>query len=165
MQTIKIFLASSAELDADKEQKCGHIVCRHVLFHAMANIMLSGVNFLGIVGNLLKAIELALFYWQRCSEFSFDRDACVVMGSPDPVVETMIRLAGGPKSLTASFNIEAFASQSQAYEQFKENTWGKVLQTFAVMNQSHPFHAIRVQEIRWWALTDQFKNISAKILI
>lgn len=148
------------ELNAVIAHECGHIVCRHVLYHTMGSLILRGVSELGIAGNLLAPLQLGLLYWSRRSEFSADRAAAAVSGSPEPVVETMVRLAGGPKSLTSDVNIEAFANQANDYEMLKENRWDRILQTLAIMNQDHPFLAVRLREIRKWAATEQFKRIA-----
>jgi len=151
------------ELDAVIAHECGHIVCRHVLYHTMGSLLLKGVSGLGITGNLLYPLQLGLLYWSRRSEYSADRAAAAVMCSPEPVVETMIRLAGGPKALTDEVDVEEFANQAKAYETLKENSWDRVLQILAIMNQSHPFHAVRLREIRKWAQGDVFQRIADAI--
>ncbi len=147
------------ELDAVLAHECGHIVCRHVLYHTMADLLLKGADALGVVGNLVMPIQLALLYWQRRSELSADRAAAAVMGSAEPVVETLIRLSGGPKSITKDVNIDAYAAQAEAYETLQESKWDKLLQTLAVMQQSHPFPAVRVREIRNWTSESNFENL------
>lgn len=47
------------ELDAVIAHECGHIVCHHVLYHSIAQIIFSGAASLGILGHL------ALY--QRCT--------------------------------------------------------------------------------------------------
>jgi Zn-dependent protease with chaperone function len=147
------------ELNAVIAHECGHIACRHVLYHTMGSLVIKGVSELGIAGNLLTPLQLGLLYWIRRSEFSADRAAAAVMGSPEPVVETMVRLAGGPKALTNDVNLDEFANQALAYETLKENRWDRLLQTLAIMNQDHPFHAVRLREIRKWAQGDAFQRI------
>jgi Zn-dependent protease with chaperone function len=147
------------ELDTVIAHECGHIACRHVLYHTLGHILVSGAANLGLAGNLILPLQLGLFYWSRRSEFSADRAACAVMGAPEPVVETMIRLAGGPKSITDKVNVDVFAQQAKEYELLKEKTWDRILQTLAVMHNQHPYHAVRVREIRRWADSDQFRNI------
>jgi len=145
------------EIDAVIAHECGHIACRHVLYHTMAYILSFGAS--GILNIVSKPIQLALMYWSRRSELSADRASAAVMGSPTPVVETMIRLSGGPKWLTKDIDIELYAAQAEEYEKLQENNWDKIQQNYAIMFQSHPFAAIRVNEILKWCKTDQFNNI------
>lgn len=144
------------ELDAVIAHECGHIACRHVLYHTMASVLLQGSLFCTVTAPFTKPMQLALLYWQRRSELSADRAAAVALGSAQPVVETMIRLSGGPKSITANVNIEAYSAQADAYDEILGSTWDSFLQGVAIMNQSHPFAAIRVREIRNWACGPEF---------
>lgn len=151
------------ELNAVIAHECGHIACRHVLYHTMAGMIMKGANSLGFLGNLAMPIQLGLLYWSRRSELSADRAAAVVMGSVAPVVETMVRLSGGSKEITAEVNTDLYAAQAEAYEALKEKSWDRVLQTYAIMWQSHPFAAIRVNEIKKWGVSEQFRRISLAI--
>lgn len=147
------------EIKAVIAHECGHILCRHVLYHNMANLMLDGADSLGVLGFLSAPIKYALLYWQRKSELSCDRAAAIVT-SPDTVSKVMVRLSGGPKSITGNVNIEEWARQADIYESIRnDGTWNKALQTLAIMNQDHPFSAVRVREILKWSETSQFRNI------
>ena len=84
------------ELDAVLAHECGHILCRHVLYHSVARYILSGIDSLGVLGKLTIPIQLAFLYWQRKSELSCDRAGAIVT-SPEVVSRTMARLAAGPK--------------------------------------------------------------------
>ncbi len=144
------------EINSVIAHECGHIACRHVLYHSMAQMILQGGSFLT---TLLAPIKYAMLYWYRKSELSADRAAAVVMGV-DEVVETQVRLSGGSKSITQKINIEEWADQADAYEEIRDGkTWDKMLQTFAVMNNTHPFAAVRVREILRWSQTEQYKNL------
>ena len=58
------------------------------------------------------------------------------------------RLAGGPKSITSELNLEELAEQADLYDAFcKNGLWNKTLQTYAVMDQDHPFTSVRVREM------------------
>jgi len=150
-----------AELNAVIAHECGHIVCRHVLYHTMANLLLmGGASFLGVVDSLLTPVKLALCYWHRLSEFSADRAAAAVFGDANPVVTTMIRLSGGPKTLTGKVNIDAYIAQAEAYDKLLESGWDKLLQGLVVLNADHPFPAVRAREIRKWAASEEFERLS-----
>ncbi len=147
------------ELNAVIAHECGHIACRHVLYHTMANLLKMGTDAFGLLGVFTTPIELGLLYWSRRSELSADRAAAVVTGSPQPVVETMIRLSGGPKSLTGKVNIEEYAAQADAYDELQEKKWDKILQTCATAFLDHPFTSVRTREILKWSETDHYKRL------
>lgn len=148
------------EIQAVIAHECGHIFCRHVLYHTMATLIIQfGVPLLGLPELVTMPVRLALAYWQRRSELSSDRAAAVAMGDARPVVDTMIRLAGGPKSLTGNVNLDLYLKQADAYDHLQESQWDKALQGLAIMNAEHPFPAVRAREITRWCATDQFKKV------
>jgi len=151
------------EVNAVIAHECGHIACRHVLYHTMASLIKTGADLFGLLGILTTPIELALLYWSRRSELSADRAAAVVMGSPQPVVETMVRLSGGSKSITANVDIREYAAQARAYDALQESNWDKILQNLAIAFQQHPFAAIRVREILKWCDTEHYSRLMENI--
>lgn len=151
------------ELDAVIAHECGHILCRHVLYHSLATYLLLGADALGILGRLAAPVEWALYYWQRKSELSCDRCASVIT-SPEVVARTMARLAGGPRSVTANLNMHEWAEQADRYEELRnDGLWNKTLQLSLVLNQSHPFSAVRVREILKWGQTPQYHNVKRSL--
>lgn len=152
-------MMSEDELDAVLAHECGHILCRHVLYHNMANLLISGADAFGLLGMLTAPIKYALLYWQRKSELSCDRAGAIIT-SPETVARVMVRLSGGPKSITKDVNIEEWAKQADQYEAIRnDGAWNKTLQTYAIMSNDHPFSAVRVREILKWDNTSQYQNI------
>lgn len=140
--------------------ECGHIACRHVLYSTMAQILLSaGADIFGL-GVFTLPLQLALFKWQRCAEFSCDRAAAVCMQSPKPVSQAFMHLAGGGNIPYGDINMEAYMQQAKDYEDilFRSN-WDKLLQFFALMNQDHPFLSVRTRHIEMWCETEPYQKI------
>lgn len=147
------------ELDAVIGHECGHILCRHVLYHNMAEMLLRGADSFGLLGFLTTPIQLGLLYWMRKSELSCDRAGAIVT-SPEVVSRTMLRLAGGPRSITDTVNMEEWAKQAEQYEDLRtSNAWNKFLQAYAVMGSDHPFSTVRAREVMKWGNTKQYENI------
>lgn len=156
-------MMTEEEIKAVIAHECGHIICRHVLYHNMANYLLDGVDSLGIIGALSVPIKYALLYWQRKSELSCDRVSSIIT-TPEVTANVMARLSGGPRSITSKVNFEEWAKQADEYEKIRtDGLWNKTLQIYAVMEQDHPFTAVRVREVLKWAQTDQFKNIKSSM--
>jgi len=148
------------ELQAVLAHECGHILFRHVLYHTMAMLLLQyGSAIFGALEAVSTPIRLALLYWYRRSELSADRAAAVVLKSPTPMVETMIRLAGGPKSITGSINLELYVQQAASYDKLLEDSWDKLLQNVAVMNSQHPFASVRTREITRWCDSPEYPKV------
>lgn len=149
------------ELTAVIAHECGHIICRHVLYHNMATLLIDGADRFGLLGMFTLPIKLALFYWQRKSELSCDRVGSIIT-SPEIVARTMSRLAGGPKSITENVNLEEWAKQADKYEELRnDGLWNKTLQIYSVMSTDHPFAAVRVREILKWGETEQYHNLKS----
>lgn len=151
------------ELDAVIAHECGHILCHHVLYHSIAQIIFSGAASLGILGHLAMPIQLALLYWSRKSELSCDRCGSVIT-SPEVITRVMARLSGGPRSITQEIDFEEWARQADKYDEIKnENLWNKSLQIYAIAKEDHPFAAVRVREILKWGQSPQYQNLMENI--
>lgn len=152
-------MLNDEEFDAVLAHECGHIVCRHVLYHSVADCIVNGAENLGILGDLATPVKLALLYWERKGELSCDRCGSIIT-NPEVVASVMARIAGGPKAITENVNMEEWAKQADEYEKIRTGgTWNKTLQTFAIMAQSHPFSAVRVREILKWGRSSQYQNL------
>jgi len=152
-------MMSDEELDAIIAHECGHILCRHVLYHTLAQWIGSGLANFGVLGALATPIQYALCYWSRKSELSADRAGCIVT-SPEVVASTMARLSGGPKSLTSQIDLKEWAAQADEYDKIQNNgLWNKTLQLAVIAGLDHPFSAVRVREILKWGASEQYQII------
>lgn len=168
------------EIYAVLAHECGHIACKHGLYHSVGLIVLYGgvmsmkelSYFLstkgligGIAGNVVSAVdgalELAFFHWYRCSELSADRVAVICCGSAEPVIETMMRLAGGTIHFNSQIDKELFIAQAKDYqESVEKNKINKSLEFLLTKNNTHPLLAVRAYEARKFANSEEFKEIS-----
>ena len=152
-------MMTEEELDAVIAHECGHILCHHVLYHSIAHYVMDGLDSLGVLGSLGVPIQYAILYWERKSELSCDRAASIVT-TPAIVASTMARLSGGPSSITKNIDLVEWAKQADQYEAIRnDGLWNKTLQVAAIMNQNHPFSAVRVKEILKWGKSSQYKTI------
>lgn len=158
-------MMSNEELDAVIAHECGHILCRHVLYHTIAQWITMGVDVLGVLGNLAMPVQYAMMYWYRKSELSADRAASIVT-SPETVTKVMARLAGGPQKITSKINFEEWAKQADDYDNIQNsNLWNKALQIAVIAGLNHPFAAVRVREIMKWGESEQYKRLkNAKLM-
>ena len=55
---------------------------------------------------------------------------------------------------------EELAEQADLYDAFcKNGLWNKTLQTYAVMDQDHPFTSVRVREMLKWVESEDYQNM------
>lgn len=152
-------MMSDEELDAILAHECGHILCRHVLYHTIAYWLSSGLSSIGILGAISAPLQYALFYWSRKSELSADRAASIYT-SPELVASTMARLSGGPQHITSDIDLKEWAKQADEYEKIQnENLWNKTLQLAVIAGLDHPFAAVRVREVLKWGESEQYRLI------
>lgn len=150
-------MMSEEELTGVVAHECGHIACRHMLYHTLAQILANASGLFDAMVKLAIPIHYALMYWQRKSELSCDRAAAYIVG-PQVTVSMLARLAGGPKSITSELNLEELAGQADLYDAFcKDGMWNKTLQTYAVLDQDHPFTSVRVREMLKWIESDEYR--------
>lgn len=153
-------MMSEEELRGVVAHECGHIACHHMLYHTLAQILANAAGMFEALVSLATPIHYALMYWQRKSELSCDRAAAFIVG-PKTATSMLARLAGGSVSITSKLNIVELAEQADLYDAFcKSGIWNKALQTYAVLDQDHPFTSVRVRELLKWTDSQQYKALS-----
>ena len=152
-------MMSEDELRGVIAHECGHIACHHMLYHTLANILANATGMFETLVSLAAPLHYALMYWQRKSELSCDRVAAFIVG-PQTATSMLARLAGGPKDITSKLNLVELAGQADLYDALcKSGLWNKALQTYAVLDQDHPFTSVRVREMLKWTETQQYKSL------
>lgn len=155
-------MLTDEEIQAVLAHECGHIVCRHVLYHTMGRMILNGAAiYLGLGQLVTTALSVAFSYWMRCSEFSSDRAAAVFCGGPERVVSVMLRLAGGTSNIASEINADLFIAQAAEYEKYVDDSgWNKVLEALTLMDATHPFLTVRAATITQWCKEPSFERLA-----
>lgn len=145
--------------------ECGHIACRHTLYTTMGNILLSGTasalrTFVPYGGLATTPLEMAFFYWMRCSELSADRAAVLCDGTAEKMSEVCLRLAGYDKDINAMASKEEFMIQAREYRNMiQDSKWNRTLEFLALSRMDHPLTTVRALECEEWTKTEEFENI------
>ena len=155
------------ELYAVLAHECGHIACKHLLYHTMGTVILDGgvlgIRFLdsGLIGKAITApLKWAFYNWMRSSELSADRAAAVCCEAGAPVVETMMRLAGGTTHIDEEIKKDLFIQQAVEYKELvDEKALSKAMEFLMHHNDTHPLLAVRAAEIDKWSKTEEFQKI------
>lgn len=154
-------MMSEDELRGVVAHECGHIACHHMLYHTLAQILTNATGIFENLAALAAPLHYALMYWQRKSELSCDRVAAFIVG-PQTATSMLARLAGGPKDITSKLNMVELAEQADLYDAFcKNGFWNKALQTYAVLDQNHPYTSVRIRELLKWTDTHQYKALTS----
>lgn len=154
-------LMTEDELRAVVAHECGHIACHHMLYHTIAAILANASGVFEVMATLAAPIKYALFYWQRKSELSCDRVAAYIT-SPQTTASMLSRLSGGSKYITAELDLAEMAGQADQYDALcNSGLWNKTLQTYAVLEMTHPFTSVRIREMLLWIDSDEYKVLKA----
>lgn len=153
---------SLALLDGDEQtyllgHELGHIMSGHVLYRTMTVILLRLAQ-LGfpIVGIAARAVLLALLEWSRKGELSADRAGLLVAQNPDAAMGTMLKLAGGGSREETDLN--EFLQQADEYRQTGDVA-DAVFKVLNILGSTHPFHVLRVAEMRDWIESGEYDRI------
>ena len=141
--------------------ECGHIACHHSLYTTMGNFILQGLaNVFGLSPLITLPLQVAFYYWMRCSEYSADRAAAIYDEKADNIVEMCMRFAGFDKDIKAKANVEIFMAQAVEYKDLiNESKWNKTLEFLMLSQADHPFNAVRAYECNEWVKSENFLKI------
>ena len=159
------------ELDSIIAHECGHILCHHCLYKTVLYILQkilsqSGKSSVGIpglsllTGPVLIAAYYAANYWSRRAEYSADRAAVVYAQDPEIVKKALLRIHGGPISITENINLDAYLEQTEEFdENSSDSAFGKLLTTYLVKDRTHPFGTERIKEVIKWGNSAQYRMV------
>ena len=142
--------------------ECGHIACRHHLYHFLASQLTDGLDS-AVLQKSKKLRRLVtpqlircLLFWDRCSELSADRAAVLCDGNADITVDTLLKIHGFDKNI----NREAFMQQAIDLHDFvNESDANRIIELMITKDESHPRLATRAYECDAWSKTPQFQGI------
>ncbi len=160
VQSGLIDLLSEDELYTVIAHEISHIKCHHILYHMLAEFLTSAIDHLGIAGNLIIPLNLALFEWSRKAELSADRGALLVTNNKDAAIKLFMKLAGGSQHISDMIEESEFVLQAKQFEKLTEGVGlNKFYRITANITRTHPYSVLRGHEINKWARSDDYSNI------
>ena len=100
--------------------ECGHIACKHCLYHMLAQSFVNGINdsplnrIPAVRKYITPSLVKALLFWDRCSELSADRAAVLCDGSADKTIDMLLKIHGYDDNI----NREEFIKQALDLKDF-----------------------------------------------
>ncbi len=157
VETLPVDLISSV-----LAHECGHIACKHTLYHSIAALLINGVEnsplaLIPAIRRLLKpALVQALRFWDRCSELSADRAAVLCDGNAKKTVDTLLKVHGYDENI----NLDEFLKQALDLKAFvNDSKSNKFLEQMITQFDDHPRMATRVYECYEWSKSPQYQGI------
>jgi Zn-dependent protease with chaperone function len=164
-----IDLLNEAEIRTVLAHELGHIKCGHTILIQMAIWAMGAASAFGEltfgIGNFLSTALIFAFYeWRRKAELTSDRAALLVMDDLNPVMTSMMKLAGGSIKYAHECSLQEFIRQSENYQALDDDGLNQ-LYKFLLYNGgqgaflSHPFPVERLHYIREWAASSEYQQI------
>jgi Zn-dependent protease with chaperone function len=165
-------LMDDAEIRSVIAHELGHIKCGHTTLTQMAIWAISTASLIGEMtfglGNIIGSGLIFAFYeWKRKAELSADRAALLVMDDLNPVMKSMMKLAGGSIKHANECSLDEFIRQSERYQALDQEELNQVYKFLLYNNLaqgvflSHPFLVERIGHIRNWATSEDYRQIKS----
>ena len=151
-------LLTDEELQYVIAHEIAHIMSDHVLYKTMTVLLINLANMgFPVVGVAARAVLVGLLEWSRKSELSCDRAGLLAMQDPEVVMSAMLKMAGGPTSQDRT-DLNEFIVQADEYRE-SGDVADQVFKVLNVLGRTHPFHVLRVAELRDWIESGDYDRI------
>lgn len=155
-RVVVLYSALFDVMDADELRFVfGHELGHVQLGHTRINSLLGGMAGIPSSSVASALLVMAFLSWNRACEYSADRAGLLVCGKPEKAITALVKLVAGPKGLTRR-GLELAYQKIDA----EDDTWiGNLNEALA----SHPLLIRRINQIRRYAATQEYKNLQAMI--
>ena len=151
-------ILSDEELQYVMAHEIGHIMSDHVLYKTMTVLLINLANMgFPIVGLAARAVLVGLLEWSRKSELSCDRAGLLATQNPEVVMNAMLKMAGGATADDET-SLSEFLVQADQYRE-SGDVADQVFKVLNVLGRTHPFHVLRVAELRDWIESGEYDRI------
>ena len=133
----------------------GHEFGHVVLGHTWLNSVVGGMAGIPAPGAASALLTMAFLWWNRMCEFSADRAGLLACGKPEKAITALVKLAAGPGATSQ-------AALEKAYQRIdaEDDTFlGSLNEALA----THPMLIRRVQELRQYARSPQYRRLQAQL--
>jgi Zn-dependent protease with chaperone function len=153
---VVLYSALFQVMDADELRFIfGHELGHVQLGHTRLNSLLGGMAGIPSSSAASAMLVMAFLSWNRACEYSADRAGLLACGKPEKAITALVKLVAGPQGLTRR-------GLELAYERIdaEDDTWaGSLNEALA----SHPLLIRRINQIRSYAATSEYKQLQAMI--
>lgn len=145
--------------------ECGRILCKHVLYNSVVELISELGERIGIIPYAFSGpFYLALQYWARKSELSADRCAAALMGE-ETFQRMTLKIASGLNEI-GSDSYQLVRQAKEYHEHENKSLWNKIQQNCRIALYSHPEIVNRAYEIYRWKNSSIYRQIqSSKVCV
>jgi Zn-dependent protease with chaperone function len=133
----------------------GHELGHVRLGHTWLNSLVGGMAGIPSSSSASGLLAIAFLWWNRACEYSADRAGLLACGKPEKAISALIKLVAGPHGLTEE-------GLALAYQQIdaEDDTF---LGTLAEMLGSHPLLIRRINQIRHYARSAEYRRLQERV--
>jgi Zn-dependent protease with chaperone function len=154
-KVVVLYSALFKSMDADELLFIiGHELGHVALGHTWLNSLVGGMAGIPSPWAAAAIMSLTFLWWNRACEFSADRAGLLACGKPEKAVNALIKLAAGPNA--SSKDMQLAYRRIDAEDDTLLGSLGETLGT-------HPMLIRRIQQIRKYAASPQYKRLSAQV--
>ena len=148
---------SREELKGVIAHECGHILCKHMLYLTMYQMMENTGVLLGLIHRTLFApLYFALLYWKRKGELTADRCGAAVVGE-EIYQAALVKLASGMKDISGQSH--RLVEQGREYEALKRSSLlNRIQQECQCIFYTHPQLCVRALELDRWKTSYAYRQ-------
>lgn len=149
--------------------ECGHIMCGHVKFHALMDLLASGArmgaSYVPIFGPLIEVahkLTLAplMAAWNRRGELSADRAGLLACQNPEAAFRATMKLMGQPFTEFHKLRTSTLIDQAISFEDLlNDKIFERLVNGLEMLTASHPRSVFRTLELINWMQSGAYDDI------
>ncbi len=139
--------------------ECGHIMCNHVKFHALMDLLAHNlIPGADVIHNL--TLGPLLNVWHRRSELSADRAGLLACQNMEAVKRAMLKMMGTPFSAYQRMRTSTLVSQSIEFQELMaDETLDRSFNLLQTAFLSHPRMVFRCVELMNWVKSGEYEML------
>jgi Zn-dependent protease with chaperone function len=166
---VVVYTALLEGLDEDEMiavlgHELGHLHANHMLYMAMAQILLIGGSLLFAPLRILTIpLQRALLKWTRCAELTADRAGLLASRDLVTALGVDMKLAGGSfpgHIFSKNLRLVPFIAQARELARMETDSWlDSFVSILITLDRTHPFAAWRVMHLLQWVEHGNYLDI------
>ncbi len=153
-------LLEPEELDFLIGHELGHILCGHMPYHMLIELLYSPIPIEGDFVGIVNTVKLPMLEWYRISHYSADRIGLLVCQDINAALRTMIKMSGLPKKCYDNIDVDSFIEQANQFE--NTSMADNIIKSFCVQFANSPWMVLRAKKLLEWYNSDEYKKLVGK---
>lgn len=154
-----IDLLPDRELDFLVGHEIGHILCGHIPYQMLVELLYSSALDDPQFSALAKVIRLPMLDWMRNSHLSADRVGLLCCQDITTCIKVMMKMGGVPIKYFDKVDPDLFLYQGKIFETMTQGTFNQLISSMSVKAASSPWMVRRAAELYKWYKSGEYEAI------